>query len=74
MTSILLDKREVFISKIVLIIYNLSEIDINNKKSLEELLSTISKYIKKSLEELIVFVIEDIILRIREVYKENSII
>ena len=70
----LLDKREAFISKIVLIIYNLSEIGIDNKKSPEELLSTAPKYVKKSLEELIVFVIEDIISRIREAYKENSTI
>ena len=62
----LLNEEEISIFKITQIIYELYETDIDNKKSLKELLFDISRAIKKSLKESIALVItSNLIKRIK---------
>ena len=52
LTSIFLNKREVFITEFTFIIYNLYKIGVNNEKSLEESLSYASRNVEKFIKKL----------------------
>ena len=66
---ILLNEKEISVFEFVFIIYDLCEININDKKLLKELLFDILKFVEKLLKELIIFVINsELINQIKKKY------
>ena len=56
-------------------IYNLYEINIDNKKSLKKSLFDVSKSVEKSLKKLIILIITfDLLITIKKKYEKNNVI
>ena len=75
LTFIFLNKKEIFVTKLIFIIYNLYKIDVNNKKFLEKSLFHVSRNIKEFIKELANLVtLSNFITQIRNVYEKNNIL
>lgn len=69
---ILLNEQKIFVSELALMIYDLYKTNIDNEKSLKELLFNVLKFIKKLLKKSITFVITSDLLN--EIKKNTNAI
>ena len=75
LTPILLDKKEIIVTELAQIIYELSETGVDREESIEESLSATLENIEKSIEESTESIISsDVIEEVREAVAENNIL